>query len=351
MTIDKTADVQDSNPELIKEGQRVLGLIRQHYAIEALCIKRIYAGLGSRNWAIETAGESFFVKEFLSVEDTERGKISIEVTTHCIENGIISPAIKTNIDDEKVTELEEGGLAVFSFIRANEQVDKFSEDLMGAEGLNLADTHLALSSFPRPGEDETGEWLETSVAEIIETVEDLLGEIRQLEKRSEFDDISYDLLEDRKAQLQQYSVLIEPIKSLSKGVIHGDYGQKNIIVDEAGQLWVIDFGDAGVFFPSYELGRAAFPPENFDHDDWLARGLAMIKSYASRGFLQRNDLIFCARAWLVQLLQSVYGVKQHYLKPHELQHDLDLFWLRRGKATAALFKSLEEVEASIARIV
>jgi homoserine kinase type II len=351
MTNNKTSEVPVQNPDADAVSESVIQLIRQHYTLDARRIRRIYAGLGSRNWVVYTPQETYFVKEFISSEDAQKGKRSIEVATHCITSGIASPSTIANRAGEHLTVLEDGGLALFSYVHSDEQIDKFSIDMMAAAGVNLADTHLALSRYPAPGEDETDEWLDMDVAEIVETVDEILGEISKLEQTSEFDEVSRRLLQDRKVQLANYGRLIEPIRNLTRGVIHGDYGQKNLIVDDTQCLWVIDFGSADIFLPAYELGRAAFPPENFDHDDWLDRGLSMIKSYASRGALTRQDLVFCARAWLVQLLQSVYGVKQHYLKPHELQEDLDLFWLRRGKATATLFESLEEVEASIERIL
>ena len=351
MTHDKSsqADQPEQSAEAVAEAVRQF--ICQHYSLDIRQIRRIFAGLGSRNWIIETPQASYFVKEFLSDEDALKGKRSIEVAAHCIACGIASPATIANRAGEHLTHLEDSGLALFTYVSADERIDKFSVEMMAAAGLNLADTHLALSCYPTPGDDETDEWLNTDVTEIAETVDEILLEIYKLEQPGKFDKTSLRLLQDRKSQLASYATLIEPLRDLTRNVIHGDYGQKNLIVDHKKGLWVIDFGSANIFLPAYELGRAAFPPENFEHDDWLVCGLSMIKSYASRGVLTRQDLIYSARAWLVQLLQSVYGVKQHYLKPHELQEDLDLFWLRRGKATATLFESLEHVEASIEQML
>lgn len=351
MTNDNSSQTNplEQSPEALAD--EVKQLICQHYSLDVKQIRRIFAGLGSRNWVIETAQASYFVKEFLSEEDALKGKRSIEVATHCIGRGIASPSTIANRVGETLTHLEDSGLALFTFVPGNERIDKFSVEMMTVAGLNLADTHLALSSYPTPGDDETDEWLDTDVTEITETVDEILAEIDKLERPGTFDTTSLHLLQDRKSQLASYGELIKPLRSLTRNVIHGDYGQKNLIVDHDKHLWVIDFGSADIFLPAYELGRAAFPPENFDHDDWLIRGLSLIKSYASREVLPRQDLIYSARAWLVQLLQSVYGVKQHYLKPHELQEDLDLFWLRRGKATATLFESLKHVEDSIERML
>ena len=325
--------------------------VRCNYLIEPVQITRIYAGHGSRNWVVRSQNKSFFVKEFMSPEDLEKGEISIKVAMHCIDRGILSPSIVSNLRGQNITRAGDCGLTIFDYIEGDLKQDKFSERLMSESGANLADTHRALSTYSTPGEDETSEWLATDPADICVNVEDLLSRISDLPRMNEFDDISFRLLNERKRQLERYSELKSPIGDLTRSIIHGDYGQKNLIIDNDSRMWVIDFGDASIFLPAYELGRAAFPPENFEHKDWLRRGLSMVKSYGQNGFLSRQDLIFCARAWLVQLLQSVYGVKQHYITPHELQEDLDLFWIRRGKATAALFENLALVEESIAKIV
>lgn len=347
MTNDKINQTVQPAPEAEAVAESVKQLICEHYSLDVQRIRRIFAGLGSRNWVIDTPQACYFVKEFLSAEDALKGKRSIEVATHCIGCGIASPATLANRAGEHMTLLEDAGLALFMFIPSDGHIDTFSMELMAAAGLNLAEIHLALSRYPSPGDDETDEWLDTDVTEILETVDEILLEVDKLEQPEAFDETSRRLLQDRKIQLADYTTLVAPLRGLTRSAIHGDYGQKNLIVDCKKRLWVIDFGVADIFLPAYELGRAAFPPENFEHADWLERGLSMIESYASRGMLTKNDLIYSARAWLVQLLQSVYGVKQHYLKPHELQKDLDLFWLRRGKATAMLFDSLDSVERSI----
>ncbi|MDQ2877239.1 MAG: hypothetical protein M3Y33_21485 [Actinomycetota bacterium] len=57
------------------------------------------------------------------------------------------------------------------------------------------------------------------------------------------------------------------------------------------------------------------------------------------------DIRACARVALPQLLGSLYGVKQHYLKPGLFQDDLDEFWLLRHRAAGILLSRLADTDA------
>lgn len=56
----------------------------------------------------------------------------------------------------------------------------------------------------------------------------------------------------------------------------------------------------------------------------------------------------CGRVALLQLLGSLYGVKQHYPEPGLLQDDLDAFWLLRHRAARALLDHLNETDSMLA---
>lgn len=51
---------------------------------------------------------------------------------------------------------------------------------------------------------------------------------------------------------------------------------------------------------------------------------------------------------LLQLLTSLYGVKQHYLEPGLLRDDLDGFWHLRHRTARTLLARLDDVEDTLA---
>ena len=51
--------------------------------------------------------------------------------------------------------------------------------------------------------------------------------------------------------------------------------------------------------------------------------------------------------WLIQLLRSTYGIKQHCIAPTPFQHDMDQYWIQRRKTAAVLLHSYDEIEAVV----
>ena len=64
--------------------------------------------------------------------------------------------------------------------------------------------------------------------------------------------------------------------------------------------------------------------------------------------MSAQGVLVRGRVALVQLLGSLYGVKQHYLKPGLFQDDLDEFWMLRHRTVAVLFDHLAEVDQLLA---
>ena len=70
----------------------------------------------------------------------------------------------------------------------------------------------------------------------------------------------------------------------------------------------------------------------------------------SRSSVPAIDIRACARVALLQLLGSLYGVKQHYLKPGLFPHDLDKFWLLRHRTASTLLEHLADTDELLAEI-
>jgi hypothetical protein len=121
----------------------------------------------------------------------------------------------------------------------------------------------------------------------------------------------------------------------------------NLLFDGERLSAVLDFRPPDPFLISYDLGRMAFYPNTVTGDpDWISAARALITAYRQANLgVAAADIRACARVALLQLLGSLYGVKQHYLKPCLFQDDLDEFWLRRHRAAGILLSSLADTDA------
>jgi alkylhydroperoxidase family enzyme len=135
-------------------------------------------------------------------------------------------------------------------------------------------------------------------------------------------------------------------------VLHGDYSPVNILFDGDELTAVIDFRPPDPFLIAYDLGRMAFYPNTVTRDkNWPKAAATLI-----RGYLQTNptvlaiDIRACARVALRQLLGSLYGVTQHYLKPGLFPDELDEFWFLRHRTASTLLEHLADTDDLLAEL-
>ena len=134
--------------------------------------------------------------------------------------------------------------------------------------------------------------------------------------------------------LGRIPALLDGLPALTTQVLHGDYSPVNLLFDGDALTAVTDFRPPDPFLIAYDLGRMAFYPNTVTSSpDWPGAARTLIAAYLEASPpATADDIRCCARVALLQLLTSLYGVKQHYLKPGLLQDDLDHFWLLRHRA-------------------
>ena len=144
--------------------------------------------------------------------------------------------------------------------------------------------------------------------------------------------------------------MLAGLPELTAQVLHGDYSPVNLLFDGERLSAVLDFRPPDPFLVSYDLGRVAFYPNTVTSDPaWMTAAQTMITAYqqANPG-VAPADIRACAQVALLQLLGSLYGVKQHYLEPGLFQDDLDEFWLLRHRAVGILLSNLADTDALLA---
>lgn len=202
---------------------------------------------------------------------------------------------------------------------------------------------------------QVASWHSVDLTGLSATIDRLLAIIAERKARGaadEFDTTAEQTLAERRTTLWRIPSLLSELPELTAQVLHGDYSPVNILFDGDELTAVIDFRPPDPFLIAYDLGRMAFYPNT------VARDRAWPKAAATliRGYLQTNptvpaiDIRACARVALLQLLGSLYGVKQHYLKPGLFPHDLDEFWLLRHSAASTLLGHLADTDDLLAEL-
>jgi Ser/Thr protein kinase RdoA (MazF antagonist) len=253
--------------------------------------------------------------------------------------------------------------ALFDYVSGASPAPPLSTAQMVGAGVELAKIHRLFRDIETSLPSQTPSWLQFSLEakqNEIETYQSLIAARRALDA---FDTATLSLLPRRKSLLAQVPRLLPELANAESQVLHGDYSVENVLFhDGEGAVQepaaqrpcdalaaVVDFRPPKPFLLAYEIGRIAFPPEHFAQDDWLDRGVALLTAYRDENPRAAGQIRLAPIAWLVQLLRSTYGLKQHYGTQVERQVELDRFWLERARGAEILFDNLPEVIQALPR--
>jgi Phosphotransferase enzyme family len=221
----------------------------------------------------------------------------------------------------------------------------------GAAGAALGTIHRTFAALPgsRGPAPAAASWLAFDADRFTATVGRLLAIIEAKAGPDEFDEAARQTLRERRAQARLIPALIGDLAPLTAQVLHGDYSAVNLMFRDDQLAAVVDFGPPDPFLAACELGRIAYDPRTVTlARDWQADASRLVLAYQrEHPHAAPADIAFSARAALIQLLTSLYGVKSHYLKPGLPQDGLDAFWLLRHRTAGALPDSLPAVEKSL----
>jgi Ser/Thr protein kinase RdoA (MazF antagonist) len=215
--------------------------------------------------------------------------------------------------------------------------------------IHAAFAPLPASSSPAP---QVTAWREPDIAGLNATIGTLLAAIASHAATGQagaFDKQARSTLTERQDMLAAVPALLAGLPELTAQVLHGDYSPVNLLWDNGTLTAVLDFRPPDPFLLAYDLGRMAFYPNTVASDpSWLDSARTLVAAYiAANPSVPGEDVRWCARVALLQLLTSLYGVKQHYLKPGLFQDDLDQFWLLRHQAAGIILAQLDDAEAML----
>ncbi len=99
-----------------------------------------------------------------------------------------------------------------------------------------------------------------------------------------------------------------PLNADNSGLVHGDLRATNIIADPSGQLWVIDFDDAGISWFLWDLSSMLtfmeHLPEASDMVDGWLEGYTQVRPLSEMDLAMIPDVVFARRLQVMGWLSS-----------------------------------------------
>ncbi|GAA1899455.1 phosphotransferase [Streptomyces sodiiphilus] len=340
------------HPTITPDASGTARLLADAYGFQAT-LERIPAGQVTVNYRASTAGgRGLFVKQYLKGADLTAEAAAIEQTRAASNQGVpVAPLVPAQ-SGAVIAQDGDVALSVWHWMPGRTVEDGLTPPQQAAAGEVLGRIHRTFAAHPassRPSA-KLNRWMRPDLPQLHRTIDQLLGIIDSRTEHDTFDDHAARTLTERRTMLQRVPGLIDTLPPLSSQVLHGDYSAVNLLLNGDTITAVLDFRPPESFLIAYELGRIAFDPRAVVlSDDPVSTGVALVAAYLSEHrTLTAADVRMCARIAALQLIISLYGIKQHYLSPGLIQADLDDFWLLRHKAAAILLNHLEDFEKALA---
>jgi Ser/Thr protein kinase RdoA (MazF antagonist)/glycosyltransferase involved in cell wall biosynthesis len=329
----------------------VTALLESQFGLRVQSLDRLPIGQGTVNYRAQTDAGLVFVKSYPAGTDLPAESAGIRLSALAAGAGVPVARPRALKGDTFIAELGGSAASAWEYVDGHVIETGLSRAQLDAAGAALGAIHrtfasLAESRGPAPQVDP---WLAFDADGFTATTDRLLAVIAARDEQDEFDEIAGQTLRERRAQAGHIPALIDGLPSLTAQVLHGDYSAVNLMFRADQLAAVIDFRPPDPFLVAYELGRIAYDPRTVTlARDWQDDASALISAYQRENpQAAPGDIAFSARAALIQLLTSLYGVKNHYLRPGLLQHDLDAFWLLRHRAATALLENLPAIEKNL----
>jgi homoserine kinase type II len=329
--------------ELTTPSAAIADVLTRRYGLAPRRLVQLPIGQGTTNYRATCADRDVFVKNYPPGTDLASEAAAIELSALGGRHGVpVAEPLRTHGGD-LIDVSSPYPVSVWEWMPGAVVTTALTAGQARGAGAALGRIHTTFATLPASAAPsaQARDWLAIDVTELAATIDHLtdIAEARLATGPADpFDALAVRTLAERRNALGEIPRLLADLPTLTTQVLHGDYSPVNLLFDDARLSAVIDFRPPDPFFLAYELGRVAFYPTTVaTTTDWLTAAHTLIE-----GYLEANpeaaaaDIRACARVALLQLLTSLYGVKQHYLKPGLFQDALDEFWLHRHQAARIL---------------
>jgi Ser/Thr protein kinase RdoA (MazF antagonist) len=325
------------------------------YGLSPNRLSRLPIGQGTVNYRVSCSDRDVFVKCYPLDADLPAEREAIGLSELAGRTGVPVAAVVPTGAGEPIGTRGRLAISVWEWVQGRTMTNGLTTAQHHAAGAALGRIHTAFAALPASSgaAPQVASWRTVDVTGLSATIDRLLAIIAERTAHGamdEFDTTAQQTLAERRTMLEHIPVLMAELPELTAQVLHGDYSPVNILFDGDDLTAVIDFRPPDPFLIAYDLGRMAFYPNNVTRDtNWPKAAATLIC-----GYLQTNPTVSAidirACVALLQLLGSLYGVKQHYLKPGLFPDDLDEFWLLRHRTVSTLLDHLVDTDDLLAEL-
>lgn len=330
----------------------VAAALTDRYNLPAPSLARVGVGQNTINLRARIRdGREMFVKTYPASADLDAEREAISLSERAGRHGVPVAALVSNRDGQLIDTGSPVAISVWEWVPG--QVVTDLDDVQCSQaGRALGRIHTAFADLlhsTHAHDTALRSWRAVDIPALTATIDRLLEVIDEHTRAGhadEFDEVAVRTLTERRTMLAHLPPLCEKVgDDLTVQVVHGDFSPVNLLYTDSALSAVLDFCPPRPDVIAYDLGRMAFYPHTITGGrDWLALARTCIAAYLEANPQTSGaDVRACGPIALIQLLRSLYGVKQHYLKPGLDQNALDDFWILRHQAARTLLEQQSEI--------
>ena len=330
-------------------ARRLAVAVEANYGHEVVSVSRIAKGMETTNWLVRTPEERFFLKLYRSSANLATEAAALDLSQAAGAAGVPTPAVIPSLAGKSLCSQGSLSFAIFVYVHGATSGVALSRPEMAQSGQVLGRLHASVRE--RTGlRDIATQWLSLDVGRKRAEFGRYLRAIERRATQDDFDLQAVASLRHRLALLPRAADLLELLPPLARQVLHGDYSSPNILFRDGRLVAVVDFRPPDLFLPAFEIGRAALNPETMTAGHGgLDKSLAFVEEYCrANPEIGQSDVRFAPHVWLIQLVRSDYGLRQHYSGTPEQRTVLDPYWLQRCDAAEAILENLAELSEGFA---
>jgi Ser/Thr protein kinase RdoA (MazF antagonist) len=339
-------------------SSRIADVLGRRYGLGVESLARLPIGESTLNYRVQCLTEDVFVKQYRDDADLEAERAAIGLSELAGRHGVPTAAVRRSADDDVVDTTGGVRLSVWSWASGEVFAEGFNQTQCVQAGDALGTIHRVFADLPASAgpAQKVSHWRSVTVPGLRDAIEQLKGIARGRVETGQADDFDVEalrMLDERWEAAGCMPQLFADLPELASQVVHGDFSTMNLLFDVERLSAVLDFGPPDPFLVAYDLGRIAFFPTTVAGDaKWLSAAETLIAAYLrANPRVRQEDVLACGRVALLQLLRSLFGIKQHYTRPGPHQDALDDFWRARHQAVGVLLDNLEDVDRLLADLV
>lgn len=299
--------------ETLLTEERISELLRDNYNIITKSISRINRGSACLFEIVSIDNRKYVFKEFEEKHSKESVLREIAVINHLYREGIKVPEYIPTIFGEYSIDENNHVIIVQGFIDGDvleQNMGNYAQTIESAKYLGIIVKSLETLDYKLPIRDVSSWYEKETFEESVKNHQELLDKCTNNEVKG--------YLKSKIEMLENIRINIQDIENITYKNVHGDYSVMQFLYKNGKINAVLDFATAAYMPVILEIARSySYIDEKCKNGEFdLDNFVDYVKEFSKYVKINKYDLEYMPRLYMIQLLNSTYGFRQYINNPN-----------------------------------